>query len=455
MRSKLFGSSGVRGLVNVDLTPILAAKIGLAVVTFSKAKKILLARDTRVSGLMLENAVVSGLLAGGAKVNCLGVVPTPVLACLTKRLNADAGMMITASHNPPQYNGIKIFDSDSVAYGEESQDKIERIIERENFRLTDWRDVGEALFVDESHLYVEMAQKNVRLNKKWHVIVDPGCGAAYNLAPTIFENSRCRVTSINAQPDGFFPGRSPEPNAESLKPLAKVVRELGADVGVAYDGDGDRVAFVDEKGDFADFDRTLAAYAAYVAKKKHGGIIVTNVEASMCVEKTVEEHGGKVIRTKVGDVYIAEAIKQFNAVFGGEPCGAWIHPQIHYCPDGILSSMLLLKALEDENKRLSEFVSETPQYQTLRGNVACKTEIKYGVVKKAVEGLKSVFPEYKQLSAVDGVRLTLEEGWILVRASGTEPLIRLTVEGESLKAAEEKMEKAVVLVKKLVEEMGK
>jgi phosphoglucosamine mutase len=445
----------VRGLVNVDLTPILAAKIGLAVVTFSKAKKMLVARDTRVSGLMLENALVSGLLAGGANVSCLGVVPTPVLAYLTERLNAGAGVMITASHNPPQYNGIKIFDRDSIAYGEESQNKIERIIEHENFRLANWRNIGEALSIDKSHLYVEMVQKTAKLNKKWRVIVDPGCGATYNLAPTIFENSGCKVTAINAQPDGFFPGRSPEPNAESLKPLAKIVQELGAEVGMAYDGDGDRVAFVDEKGDLADFDRTLAAYAAYVAKKNHGGTIVTSVEASMCVEKTVEKHGGTVIRTRVGDVYVAETIKQSNAVFGGEPCGAWIHPQIHYCPDGILSSVLLLEALEDENERLSEFVSETPQYQTLRGNVACKNEMKYGVVKKVEEGLKSVFPEYKQLSTVDGVRVTLKEGWVLVRASGTEPRVRLTVEGESLKAAKEIMEKVVMLVKKLVGEMEK
>ena len=147
MRSKLFGSSGVRGLVNVDLTPILAAKIGLAVATFSKAERILVARDTRVSGLMLEDALVSGLLAGGANVNCLGVVPTPVLAYLTSISNADAGVMLTASHNPPQYNGIKIFNSDSVAYGDENQNEIERLIENESFRLADWRDIGEASFI--------------------------------------------------------------------------------------------------------------------------------------------------------------------------------------------------------------------------------------------------------------------------------------------------------------------
>jgi len=445
----------VRGLANVDLTPVLAAKVGLAVATFSKAKKVLVARDTRVSGLMLENAVVSGILAEGADVNCLGVVPTPVLAFLTKRLDADAGLMITASHNPPQYNGIKIFNSDSMAYGEESQNNIERIIERENFRLTDWRNLGEATYVDESKLYVEMVQKAVRLKKKWRVIVEPGCGATCNLAPLILRSLGCKVTAINAQPDGFFPGRSPEPSAESLTPLARIVRESDVDVGVAYDGDGDRVAFLDEKGDFANFDQALAAYAAYVVKKRDGGTIVTNVEASMCVEKTVEKHGGRVFRTRVGDVYVAEAIRRFDAVFGGEPCGSWIHPQIHYCPDGILSAVLLLKALEEENKGLSEFVSESPRYQTLRENIACKNEVKHETVKKVVKGLKSVFPDYKKLSAVDGVRLTLEEGWILVRASGTEPLVRLTVEGESLKAAREIMEKAVVLVKRLVEEMRK
>jgi phosphoglucosamine mutase len=445
----------VRGLVNVDLTPILSAKIGLAVVTFSKAKRVFAARDTRVSGLMLENALVSGLLAGGADVNCLGVVPTPVLAYLTKKLKADAGVMITASHNPPQYNGIKIFGRDGVAYGDENQDEVEKIIENESFSLVDWRNVGEALYVDESHLYVEMIRKTAKLYKKWHVIVDPGCGATYNLAPVIFERLECKVTAINSQPDGFFPARSPEPNAESLKPLAKIVLELDADLGIGYDGDGDRAAFIDAEGDFVDFDRVLAAYAAHVAKKKGEGIVVTNVEASMCVEKMVKAHGGKVVRTKVGDVYVAEAIKQHNAVFGGEPCGAWIHPQFHYCPDGIISSVMLLKALEDEDKSLTEFIVEMPQYQILRENITCKNGIKYKVVKKVEEGLRAVFPAYKEYSTVDGVRLALRNGWILVRASGTEPIVRLTVEGESLKAAKEILEKGVALVKKLVGEMEK
>ncbi|MEM2117850.1 MAG: phosphoglucosamine mutase [Candidatus Bathyarchaeia archaeon] len=455
MKSKLFGSSGVRGLVNVDLTPILAVKVGLAVATFCKAKKVLVARDTRVSGLMIEDALVSGLLAGGADVSCLGVVPTSVLAFLTKQLGADAGVMITASHNPPQYNGVKIFSSDSMAYGEKEQNAIEGIIEGGRFRFVDWRDVGEVLSVDKSALYIEMIKKSVKLRKKWHVIVDPGCGATHSLAPLIFERLGCKVTAVNAHADGFFFARSPEPNAEALRSLARIVREFSADVGIAYDGDGDRVSFIDEKGSFVDFDRVLAAYAAYAVAKEKGGVVVTNVEASMCVEKMVESHRGKVVRTRVGDVYVAEAMKRHRAVFGGEPCGAWIHPQIHYCPDGILSSVLLLKALEEKGERLSEFVAETSKFVTLRENVHCENSVKRKVMEKVEKGLKTVFPKFVESSMVDGVRLAFEDGWVLVRASGTEPLIRLTVEGESLKAAKEIMGKSVVFVRKLVEEMGK
>ena len=454
MKSKLFGSSGVRGLVNVDLTPVLVAKIGLAISTFSRGEKVLVGRDTRVSGLMVENALVSGLLAGGVKVDCLGVVPTPVLAYLTGELEADAGVMITASHNPPQYNGIKVFNGEGLAYNEESQDEIERIIEKESFELADWRNIREASSINESCLYIEMVQKNMKLDKKWHVIVDPGCGAACYVAPVLFGNLGCKVTSINAQPDGFFPGRSPEPNNESLKPLAKIVKDLGADIGFAYDGDGDRVAFVDEEGCFVDFDRVLSAYSAYVVNRESGGVVVTNVEASMCVERMVEAHRGRVVRTRVGDVYVAEEMKRHGAVFGGEPCGAWIHPQFHYCPDGILSSVLLLKALEDEDKKLSEFVSEVPQYRTVRENIVCKNEAKHRVMEEVEGGLRSVFPSFRQVSMVDGVRLSLDDGWILVRASGTEPFVRLTVEGESLKAAKGIMEKGVRLVKELVVEVG-
>ncbi len=445
--AKLFGSSGVRGLANVFLTPTLACKVGSAVATHAKAKKAVIARDTRVSGPMIEDALVSGLLSCGTDVLLACIVPTPVLAYATKALKADVGFMLTASHNPPQYNGIKVFKGNSLSYTEEDQNAVEKTVDKGTFALTDWRTLGKTAYFDAAQIYMGMALKAVSLQRKWRVVVDPGCGATFHIAPALLKAIGCKVTAFNAQPDGYFPARKSEPTAESLMDLASVVKSLGADCGVAFDGDGDRVAFVDENGVFVDFDRSLAAYAAYALKQTGGdGAVITNVEASMCVETMVEAQGGRVIRTKVGDIYISEAIMREGAVFGGEPCGAWVHPQHHYCPDGPLSAALMLKALEEENMSLGEFISKVPEYITLRENIACQNELKYKAVAKIEEKLKDLFPDFTGFSTVDGVRLALKNGWLLARASGTEPLIRLTVEGESLQTAKDILAKAADLI---------
>jgi phosphoglucosamine mutase len=448
--AKLFGSSGIRGLANVDLTPLLACKVGLAVAVHAKAKKAVVARDTRVSGDMLEDALVSGLLASGTDVYLAGIVPTPTLAYATRALGADVGFMLTASHNPPQYNGIKVFKSNSLSYTDKDQNAVEKNMFKESFKLADWRSLSKTTPIDASQAYMEMALKTVALGKRWRVVVDPGCGATFNIAPAMLKAMGCKVTAINAQPDGYFPVRKSEPTAESLEDLVNIVKALGAEAGVAFDGDGDRVAFVDEKGVFVSFDRSLAAYAAYALKQSGGGTVVTNVEASMCVETMVQAQGGRVIRTRVGDIYISEAIRQSGAVFGGEPCGAWVHPQSHYCPDGPLSAALMLKALEEENKSLSEFISAVPEYITRRENITCKNELKYKAVQKIGVALKTEFADYIDFSTVDGVRLALKRGWLLVRASGTEPLIRLTVEGKSLAVANDITEKATAVIRKEV-----
>jgi phosphoglucosamine mutase len=449
--AKLFGSSGVRGLANIDLTPILACKVALAVATHSKAKTAVVARDTRVSGNMLEDALVSGLQSTGTDVLLADMVPTPVLAYATKALGADIGFMLTASHNPPQYNGIKVFNSESLSYTDADQEAVEKIVADETFAMADWRSLGKTTSIDASTVYLSAVQKTVTLKKRWNVVVDPGCGAAFNVGPQMLKTIGCKVTSLNAQPDGYFPARKSEPTAESLLDLAKTVKTLHADIGVAFDGDADRVAFVDENGVFVNFDRSLAAYGAFVLKRSGGGLVVTNVEASMCVETMAEKYGGKVFRTRVGDIYVSEAIKRDGAVFGGEPCGAWVHPQIHLCPDGPLSAALFLKALEDEGKTVSEFIGEVPEYITKRENIVCKNEQKYRIVEKLGDVLKSGFPAYTDFSTVDGARLALKNGWLLVRASGTEPLIRLTVEGESQEAAKDITQKATALIQKQVE----
>ncbi len=450
---KLFGSSGVRGLVNVVLTPTLACQVGMATATYAKAKKAFVARDTRVSGQMIEDALVSGLTAAGTDVTLLGMVPTPAVAYLAKTQHADVGFMITASHNPPQYNGIKIFTSDSLSYTDTSQDGVENIIAQSSYALPSWRSIGKATKTDLTYLYADMLQNAVKLQKPWKLVVDPGCGAAYDVAPKVLNAIGCKTTALNAQPDGYFPARTSEPTAESLNSLSKTVKALGADLGIAFDGDADRVAFVDSEGEFADFDRVLAAYCAY-ALKKHGGggSVVTTVEASMCVETMAAKHGGKVVRTKVGDVYVSEAIFRVGAVFGGEPCGAWVHPQLHYCPDGPLSGVLLLQALEAEGKSMREFVAEVPVYVTLREKITCRNDQKYLIVNALGKTLTDNFASHDELSTVDGVRLALSDGWLLIRASGTEPLIRVTVEGESLKAARDIMDKSVAIVKAQIQE---
>ena len=452
---RLFGTSGIRGVLNVDLTPKLALDVGLALASYTNAGEVVLGRDTRVSSPLLEHSVTSGLLAGGSEVQRLGLTPTPVLAFLTRELKADTGVMITASHNPPEYNGIKIFNSDSMAYNEEEQKEIEKIINQKIFKRARWRDIKTPISLDETQCYPEAIKKAVALEGRWRVVLDPGCGATCHVAPALFRMLGCKVTVINGQPDGFFPGRGPAPDLETLRPLCEIVNHLHVDVAIAYDGDGDRMVVIDENGVIAPLDQTLAAYARYLIGKHKRRVVVTTVEASMCIEKIIEPLHGRVVRTRVGDVEVATAVKRQKAVFGGEPCGAWIHPQLHYCPDGILSSVLLLKALEDEDKNLSSFVSDVPRYPILRQKLLCPHEAKSVVMEDLQETLPSLYSEIKEKLDIDGVRLTLKNGWILVRPSGTEPLIRVTVEAESHQEAENIMEKGIKQVKKSVEETTK
>ncbi|MGD6806654.1 MAG: phosphoglucosamine mutase [Candidatus Bathyarchaeia archaeon] len=449
--AKLFGSSGVRGLANVDLTISLACKVASAVATHARAKKAIVARDTRVSGDIIEDALVSGLLSCGVEVLLAGQVPTPVCAYATKVFGADVGFMLTASHNPPQYNGIKVFNSEGLSYTDADQAAVEKIVADDKFMLTDWRQLGTTKTVDAVTPYMEMAKKAVQLKKQWRVVVDPGCGAAFSVGPSLLKALGCKVTALNAQPDGYFPARKSEPNAETLKDLASTVKALGADIGIAFDGDADRVAFIDEKGVFVNFDRSLAAYGAYMLKRMGGGIVVTTIEASMAVETMANKHAGKVKRTKVGDIYVSEVININRAVFGGEPCGAWIQPSQHLCPDGPLSAAMFLLALETEGKSVSEFVGEVPEYITQRVNFTCKNEQKYQLIEQLGPILKVAFSDYIDFSTVDGARLALKSGWLLVRASGTEPLLRLTVEGESAEAAKDITAKATALIQKQIE----
>ena len=451
MNQKLFGTSGIRGIVNQDLTIQIALQTGLAVANATKGGRIATAHDTRTTATTIENALVAGLLAGGAQVIKLGLLPTPLLAYATRQLKANSGLMITASHNPPQYNGIKLFNKDTMAHTQEQQNKIERLIKKQRFTRQTYKKIGTTNNLDAAQYYINTLKK-IPLQKHWRIILDPGNGAICQIAPKIFQALGCKVTTINAQPDGHFPARSPEPNEESLKELCLMVKHFKADAGFAYDGDGDRMVAITDRGEFAPFDQTLAAYAAHTVKNNRGGTVITTVEASMCMEKTIDRYDGRVLRTKVGDVAVAQEIKRHKAVFGGEPCGAWIHPQIHYCPDGILSSVLLLKALENEDKSLSEFIADVPLYPEKKNSIKCPNQAKAAIMKRIKAMLPSFFQKINELNDIDGIRLSLAKSWVLIRVSGTEPLMRIKVEAENTHEVKRIMEKSTNLVRRAIRE---
>lgn len=436
-KPRLFGTSGIRGVVNVDFEPVLAMRLGIALGNTLKKGMLTLGRDTRTSGEMLSSAILAGALAGGLDVTDLGVLPTPVLAYLTRSLGAVSGAMITASHNPPEFNGIKLFDRNGKAYDDGLQSQIEPALGDESLPCASWDQLGEVSSADHSSRYVEEILNRIELEKAWKVAVDFGSGAAYQIGFGLLRSLRCHIISLNAQPDGVFPGRSPEPTSESLSALVTTVREMDCDIGFAYDGDADRVFVIDEEGQCVDGDVALAAFASHMLQKQGKGGVALPIDTSLGVQEAVEKSGGQVIWTKVGDANVAEAIEKKKALFGGEQCGAWIHPDFHLCPDGVLSSILLLKALEEKGTTTREFFSEVTRYPMKRGKIPCQDRVKPEVMRIIVSNLPGVLGEKTEIAEIDGIRVKVPAGWVLVRPSGTEPAIRVTVEAKSERLAEE------------------
>jgi phosphoglucosamine mutase len=446
---RLFGSSGIRGLANIEVTPLLAQKVGAAIASQFEGGAILIGRDTRLSGEMLERALISGVVSCGFAAGTLGIVPTPAVAWLTKEMGAEAGVAISASHNPPQYNGLKIFDTTGMAYTVEQQERLEELIEGDEFMTSSWNRVGSVESMDAGRIYVDALVQLTALARDWNIACDLFNGATCTVAPALFEDLGVKTTFINAQPDGHFPAGNPEPTAESLTRLGGMIRKMRGNIGFGFDGDGDRMMAVDGRGMVPSPDRVLAAYARYVIKANGGGVVVTHVGASMSVEEAVEAVGGTVVKTKVGDVHVAEAMALHEAVFGGEPVGAWIHPDVHMCPDGLLSALRLMLVLETEGKTLSEFIEDIPEYPTLRDKVQCSNEVK-GDVIESISKFENEFGDIKDVSTVDGVRLQLKDGWVLIRPSGTEPSIRITVEAHESGRAEELLDTSRKFIEKVI-----
>ncbi len=428
---KLFGTSGIRGKVGSEVTCELALNVGKSLAYYlGNQGTVVIGYDTRTTNQMLDQAICAGLLESGVNVIKIGMVPTPLVGYATEKLGADAGIMLTASHNPSQYNGIKLWNRNGMAYTSSQEREIEEIYAAKSYISVAWESVG-SLSVNEEikGQYIDDLVSMVDIKKGLKVVIDCASGAGSEISPLVFRKAGCEVTTLNSQPDGFFPGRNPEPNAENLQTLMKTVVAIGADLGIAHDGDADRMITVDEQGNVSPFDSLLA-----LISKEFDGDIVTTVDAGLCMDESVK---GKVLRTAVGDVNVAEVIIEKDAAFGGEPSGTWLHPDFCMCPDGILSGLRMAEIVSRDGK-LSELLAQIPSYPNIREKITCSKEAKVKVMENMEELLTQAFDDIVEVNSLDGVRLTFsDDSWVLVRPSGTEDYIRITLESRDADRAEE------------------
>lgn len=431
---RLFGTSGIRGEVGTKITTELALNVGKALATYLGGEgSVVIGHDPRTSSEMLESALTAGLLEGGCNVLQLGMVPTPLVGYAAFKLNTAAGVMITASHNPSADNGIKLWNTNGMAYSYNQEREIETIVHNKSYSEKKWQELGKIQQINDiTQSYIEDLLKIVDIQPGLKVVVDCGSGAGSHLSPLILRKAGCDVLSLNSQPDGFFPGRRPEPNEANLQELMKTVQITGADLGIAHDGDADRMVAVDENGNMAEFDKLLA-----LISRKIGGKIITTVDASLCIDECVKPMGGEVIRTKVGDVHVAQSIVENKAAFGGEPSGTWLHPDFCMCPDGILSALRVVEIVSHEGS-LSDLLTSIPEYPTMREKLPCPNEDKGRIMESVESELENHFKEVQHVNNIDGIRISFEDdSWVLVRPSGTEPYIRITLEGKTKERAEE------------------
>ncbi len=428
---KLFGTSGIRGLIGSEVTCELALNVGKSLAYYlGNEGSVVIGYDTRTTNQMLDQAICAGLLESGVDVIKIGMVPTPLVGYATEKLDADAGVMLTASHNPSQYNGIKLWNKNGMAYTSSQEARIEEIYANKDYISVEWENVGKLTVNEEiKGKYIDDLVDMVDIKEGLKVVVDCASGAGSEISPLVFRKAGCEVTTLNSQPDGFFPGRNPEPNAENLQTLMKTVVAIGADLGIAHDGDADRMITVDENGNISPFDSLLA-----LISKQFDGDIVTTVDAGLCMDESVK---GEVIRTAVGDVNVAEVIIERDASFGGEPSGTWLHPDFCMCPDGILSGLRMAEIVSRDGK-LSELLAKIPSYPNIREKITCSKEAKIKVMENMEDLLKDAFDDIVDVNSLDGVRLTFaDDSWVLVRPSGTEDYIRITLESRDGQRAEE------------------
>ncbi|WP_019178100.1 phosphoglucosamine mutase [Methanomassiliicoccus luminyensis] len=450
MTDRLFGTNGVRGVINKDMDVQLAMDLGKAIGTFMGGR-VAIGNDSRTSAAMIKSAVAAGLMCAGVEVLDLGLVPTPVVQHYVKANRLSGGVMITASHNPPEFNGIKCVDSDGTEMPRHKEEEIERLYFTRTFRSQDWKAVGRMhqatgavpAYLSSVKRFTDLdAVRGAGLT----AVLDCANGAGVASAPQLLDELNVRAITLNGNPLGTFPGHPSEPVEAHLKDLIAMVKETGADMGIAHDGDADRTIFIDDRGRYMYGDKSLAITAAAMVRENGGGIVVTPVSSSACVEDMVRAEGGEVLYTRVGAPVVARKMIEVGAVFGGEENGGLIFPKHQYCRDG---AMTVAKMLEIVSKQgpLSELVDAIPQYCQDKRKLECPDDRKERVLAALVE-----YYCKDSVDTTDGVKICYSGGWTLVRPSGTEPLFRVYSEARTLDEAKRRSDECEKVLSDLIEE---
>ena len=451
-QQKLFGTNGIRGLVNKELTPEMAVKVGLAIGTFFGKKNLLVGHDARTSGAMFSKAVISGLTATGCNVFFAGMAPTPSLQFAVKNHKMDGGVIITASHNPPEYNGIKTIWSDGIETSHEQETEIENIYFQNKIHYADWNKLGTVYELPGiNDQYVEAIKKHVDVSKiaqkRFHVVVDAANSVGGLTAPILMRELGCKITSINANIDGTFPGRMPEPRPENLAELSKTVKALNADLAVAFDGDADRSIFVDETGQINMGDKTFAVVLKQFLIDNPNAKVVTPVSSSTLIKDTAAAYKGEVIWTKVGSVTVSQKMKEIDSKLGGEENGGVFYGPHQAVRDGAMTTALLLEIMAKTGKTLSQLIAEQPQYFIEKGKIDCSDDKKPVLLSKLLEQIKDM-----NINTLDGAKIWFEDqSAILLRPSGTEPTFRMYAEAKTQKRAVELIQEYTKKLEKILE----
>lgn len=448
LKASLFGTSGIRGVVPADLTPELCREVGQAVgTTLPVGSKVCIATDTRLSREVLKSAVTAGLLSCGADVSDWGILPTPALAFLTQEMGFDTGVMLTASHNPPEFNGIKLFNKSSMGYSKVQEAEIERIYGEKMFRDGYLGSLNRRQGIRERYLQFMLDRfSSRRFERGLRVVVDPGNGAASGFASDILFRIGFQAFPVNDEPDGLFRGRNPEPREDTLQGTVEFLRRQNADLAICFDGDADRVVFCDREG-FLGFNEMVAFISRLAVRETGKKSIATTVETGRLLDLALQDLGVEVVRGKVGDVNVAYLAQELDAALGVEQVGVYVIPEAGYYPDSFFAALTLLSQIRSTSE-IRDFFARMPRLYFKTGRVSCPNQFKETVMGE-IEGRATSFGA-GHINTLDGIRLEFDHSWMLLRASGTEPVIRVLAEATSEPKAQVLLNNGIQAVQKFV-----